>query len=448
MVNGRRCRCVLIQGPAPVRQRGLPWNRGAWSTSHVSALYVGPSAFERLLHASFLVALCAFVVAQPYIRDRGGLVFWAFTVVATVYAGLSVRPFMMRALLGFNVVGLAYVGLSYLDVLPDAWTTVYDPALIPRQAFYVVLLYPFILAAYSMWSYAVARGRLGRTLVWLFVSAGLLGPLARFLAGDEATLLEAYASATTGGFGNARLLFFMAWTYFLLVRVRNVEMGRVFALFVVAGFFLSYFEFVREPQLQNMIGLGVFLVIAFSRARRRTVVALALGAVALYAALIPFADRVYEIDKNTGYRLVLTQDALQGLVGSYFLGVGFGKEVVTGDYDLAGVRQVRNATSPSDLAVQGVHNSFAQELMRLGILGGGYVIWLFFGIALPPSAGPTRVRRHLSVVYLVLLITMMANVSLESPTYIVGVAFGLGYLLVLRDARAVEARGRPGGWSS
>jgi hypothetical protein len=393
----------------------------------------------------FVLALCAFLIAQPFIRDRGGAVFWAFVAMAIVYASVTLRPILVRPLLGFTLVGIAYIALSYVDAFPDAWTRLFDSSYIPRQAFYVVLLYPLTLAAYSMWSRARATSSTGRVYLWLFVAAGAIFPLVAVYAGAESGVLAAYASVTTGGLGNARLLFFMALTYFLLVHVRNVEMARVYTLFLIAAFFASYFVLVREPQIQNMIALGVFLLLAFSAAPRRLAITLVMVGIAAYLALIPFASSVYDLDKNTGYRLILTQDALRGVTQSYMIGVGFGKEVATDDYNAYGVPQ-SGVDSASELAARGIHNSLAQELMRLGIVGGAFVIWLFVVTCAPPRYGPIRVRRHLAVTYVVLLLGVMANVALESPTYLVGVSCAVGYLLVGTGRFPNESRSSEAEW--
>jgi len=71
--------------------------------------------------------------------------------------------------------------------------------------------------------------------------------------------------------------------------------------------------------------------------------------------------------------------------------------------------------------------------MRLGLLGGGCLAWLFFVTCFPPSVGPVRWRRHLAVVYLAMLMSMALDVGLESPTYLVGIAFCVGYILATKD---------------
>lgn len=385
-----------------------------------------------LLHATFLLALCAFLIAQPFIRDRGGVVFWAFVAIAALYALATRRPIMIRPLLAFTLVGLLYVVLSYFDILPDAWTKVYQRAFIPRQAFYVVLLYPLALAASSMWSYAARSGKTVRFFLVILIAVAGIAPLVEVLFTDN-SLVSAYASVTTGGLGNARLLFYVALSYFLIVRIRKVAIGRFYVLLAAIVIFIVFGYLLTNPQIQNIIGIGIIIVISMIRRIPRNVITMVLAGMVLYAMLVPFAARVYVEDANSGYRLILVKDAIRAFVDSYGMGVGFGKEVVTNEYDEFGISRSPAHGDSTELAVAGVHNSFAQEFMRLGLLGGGCLVWLFFVTCCPPRDGPLRVRRHLAVVYLLLLISMMVNVALESPTYLVGIAFALGYIVVTKD---------------
>lgn len=390
-----------------------------------------------LLNSLFLLTFCIFLIAQPLIRDRSGVVFWTFVIIAVLYALATSQLIMVRPLLFFTLIGLLYIILSYMDVLPDAWTQMYERAVIPRQAFYVVLLYPLVIAASSMWLYASRSRNTLRFFIIIFITVAGIAPLVAVLL-NHSGLVSTYASITTGGFGNAHLMFYMALTYFLLIHIKNVAIARVYTLLVMAVIFLSFFYLMNDPQLQNMIGLAVLLLLTFIRPRRKTVAALAVAGVVLYAALIPFAERVYVADPNSGYRLVLTKDALRAFTESYGAGVGFGKEVVTNEYYKYGISPSPIGTDSAELAVQGAHNSFAQEFMRLGILGGGFLLWLFFGTCSPPHDGPLQVRRHLAVVYFFLLISMMANVALESPTYLVGIAFAVGYVLGTKDRLSLQ----------
>ena len=406
---------------------------GTWTRS-------GPHA--RVLHGALLLALCAFLVMQPFIRERGGLLFWAFCGIALLHALVTAKPRLVPSLFLYTLVGLLYVLLSYLDVLPDAWTTIYDGALIPRQAFYVVLLYPLVTSAASLWSYADGKGLVSRYFLTLLIATGLLAPLVEVFLGTRSGLASVFAGVASGGYGNARLLFFAALAYFLLVGIRDVELARACTLFAVALSLLGFARVVDAPQIQNVVGLAVLLLLAFIRPSRRAIVGMVVAGVVLYASLIPFAEVIYRADPNSGYRLLLTEDAVRAVVGSAGIGVGFGKEVVAGEYGEVGVTRDELLVTRATLATQGVHNSFAQELMRLGLLGGGCLAWLFFVTCSPPGVGSVRQRRYLAAVYLALLLSLTLHVSLESPTYLVGVAFCVGYILAAK-ARMTSTRERP-----
>jgi hypothetical protein len=156
--------------------------------------------------------------------------------------------------------------------------------------------------------------------------------------------------------------------------------------------------------------------------------------IVFYVVAMPFAGIVYRSDPNSGFRLALSRDAMVGVIDSAGLGVGYGKEVITGRYSQYGFDTSLLTASDEQLAREGVHNSLTQEFLRLGVAGGAFLGWLVLVSCFPPRMGSPRLRRHLAAVYLFLIIAVTLNVALESPTYIVGVAFAIAYLLVAKDA--------------
>lgn len=386
------------------------------------------------VHTLFLVSFCLFLVSEPFIRVRSGAVFWAFVALCSLYALVTSRPRLVPALFAFTVIGVAYVLLSYLDVLPDAWTVIYEPSIIPRQSFYVFLLYPLVIASAAMWSYARLSDRTSHFFLAILVSAGVLGPLVQSFAAGGDGIVTSFASMASRGLGNMRMMLLVALSYFLLVKARDTVVMRVIVPIAIGLVMVAVFYFVKMPQLQNTLAAGIVLLCAFIPPQRKVVLSMAIIGVVGYLLLIPFAQQVVDRDRNSGYRVVATRNALSGVYGSYELGVGYGKEVIKRYYPEIFVSRLALVADDVDLASQGVHNSFAQEFMRLGLAGGVCLFWLFFVTCLPPRNGPLPLRRHLTAVYFLLIIAMAFNVALESPVYLVGVAFGIGYVLATRDA--------------
>jgi O-antigen ligase len=172
------------------------------------------------------------------------------------------------------------------------------------------------------------------------------------------------------------------------------------------------------------------LVLSFVKPYRSAIIAMVVIVGVLYLALIPAAMNVYGVDPNSGFRMVQTTDALSASIQSHGLGVGYGKE--TSKVDLTELVD----TARTELAMNGVHNAFAEAFMRLGVLGGLFLLWLCVGTCAPPREGPLHLRRHLAAVYLMLLTAVLFNVALESPTYIVGVSTAIGYILATKDSLA------------
>ncbi len=385
-----------------------------------------------VIHHAYVGSLVVFLVLQPIIRDNGGRLFWAFAAVTILYVLITARLTFVPPLFGFTLVGLVYIAFSYLDALPDAWTTQYQPAEIPRQAFYVILFYPMVLAALSLWSYAASSRNTFRLFVVILITTAGIAPLIEGVF-SHSGMVTTYAAFATGGLGNARLLMLVALAYLLLVRTRFASARRLWTLTAVGVMVAAAVHFIPHPQYQNFLALLVLVLFLYLAPRRRIVIALVLVALVAYCGLVRVVDRVYEQDANTGYRLATSRDAMIALAESYGVGVGFGKEVVTGKYDELGFRRDPSAGGRYAIILQGTHNSFAQEYMRLGLVGGSFIAWFFLVTCLPPHRGPLDIRRHLAVVYFLLFISIISNVALQSPTYIVGVAIAVGYILVTKD---------------
>lgn len=80
---------------------------------------------------------------------------------------------------------------------------------------------------------------------------------------------------------------------------------------------------------------------------------------------------------------------------------------------------------------RGVHNSFLQATLRMGLLGGA-LLSLAFLAAFPRAALPGALRNHAALMFWLIFVTSFVNPPLESPIQLVGVGLIYGYLIALR----------------
>jgi O-antigen ligase len=164
--------------------------------------------------------------------------------------------------------------------------------------------------------------------------------------------------------------------------------------------------------------------------------------IALYGIGLNYVVELLHTDPNDGLRLYFITDVFKSIIDTSGLGIGYGKESVRWRYHFPGLPDFTFLPNPDFLSharmlealSTGVHNSFAQALLRSGVLGCLLLIIAFFA-AFPTRKVPGNVRNHAASLFAIMFIACFVNPALESPIQAVGVGFVYGYLLAL-NARA------------
>jgi len=172
---------------------------------------------------------------------------------------------------------------------------------------------------------------------------------------------------------------------------------------------------------------------------RVTAVAVAAFLTITYAYEMTRIPQEMAENPNKGIRVVFIVDAFTSLLDTRGLGIGYGTESVRWTYQIAGLpkftfmpdRQTISRERLLEILSRGVHNSFAQAMLRTGALGIMLLSSAFFA-AFPPRNLTTPARSHASILFLIIFIACFVNPALESPVQLVGIGFVYGYLLALR----------------
>lgn len=374
-----------------------------------------------VLDAAFLTAVAAFVLLQSQLEALGGALYVAFLAICIAYVALKKDIVLILPLAGMTALGVVYIGLSYLHVLPDAWTLFYVPEAIPQQASFVVALYPLVLASRSFFATSIASGR--TRMCGLIILLCYIVHLILVLGLDSVLINWRIA-----GFTNNIALVFCS-IVLLTLHARSSTRHAVILLAAVAILLLS--------QTSQAVIVGLALIAAcWSLARPYLVPGLVVSSVAVTLAAMFYIPEVWRWDPNTGVRLLFWRDALMVLADTWGAGIGFGKEAIRNYYllvDHEHVAELYGSSSGKSLIFTGVHNSFLGVPMRLGLLGLVFMIWYFLLLARTASRRRSRFSLFLACLLAIFYVTVFTNVSIESPTLQVGMAFISGLVLALGD---------------
>jgi O-antigen ligase len=171
-----------------------------------------------------------------------------------------------------------------------------------------------------------------------------------------------------------------------------------------------------------------------------------LGLAAAYAGLlvafilaVSLAPGSITSDPNTWIRMAFWQDALSAINQSLWVGVGFGKEAVVNLYP--SLRKTHYMVEQSSLVGQSIHNSFLYVFYRMGLLGGLAFLYVVFVEFFPKSLRDEKSVRLMLIAHFICVLCLFVNVGLESPYFVVGVCWALGFIMGTQDASSVKGRG-------
>ena len=381
-------------------------------------------SIQRWAALSIMTAMAGYLFTWPLSHNLGANGFAGVVGVAWLYCIIWRRwsPGLPYAVL--IGVYLSYAVMSMLDWLPLAWTDARYPEIIPQQLSSYLALPAFATVASDVFKWLQARHLLKKVLFWSLLICWIgFG----WCPGTELGWAKAYLRVTD--LTNAMYLRWIILVF--LLAEMPLKLWRFVVLVVVM------FAFADDSQTQLTAILAVILcIVPF----KRTAAVCVMGAMAVAVAIAPhFWQPIWEHDRNDGIRAVFWRDAMDAVVSSHFLGIGFGTQSV--HYVFADFAAFALKGDRALVRLIGLHNSFYQSLFRCGIFGFGALTWWFIWLI-------RRIKnnKYLTVqVWLVLSLFTSLNVnpSLESVNFIVGDALALGLFLSLSGEPASRLRPKP-----
>ncbi len=367
------------------------------------------------------------------------MLFFITPPLCLVYA-IFRRIMPPRLLATYVILCLAAGVLSWYHAFPRSWQIVFVAESIPRQ---LAPILSFLCVAWAAKAYFLRRIQAQDILSGgglIMILAYIVAPIVMFHSGvsyegDDATstILAAY-----GSFINSITL----GSFFIFGHLFYSRGARRYAALAVILLIAATTHFV---QFKLVALAAVIILIGFPP--RLTVVAVVAAFIATYA--IQAYDIPGAVAKNPdkGIRIAFVADAFQSLVDTSGLGIGYGTESVRFVYRFPGQPDFVFMPDPRtiskgrlmELMSRGVHNSFAQAMLRIGVAGCLLLTCAMFR-AFPRPGLPRPVQCHASMLFIVIFVACFVNPTLESPRQLIGAGFSYGYLLALRSC----AKRRPG----
>lgn len=333
--------------------------------------------------------------------------------------------------------------LSKYQLFPTSWQTYFMEEAILRQLIPLLGFFSVAWASKAYFRHRLLSGDIffGAPL-FLFLSM-IAAPAVMFqqnigYQGDHSVyavlaLLGAFINNVVIG------LFFIIGAIFLKRGwYRYIGISIIFAIAVFSHF------------AQFRVFAVIILAILLGVPARRLLIGVVATLLVTYAVSMNFIPEAMTKSPNDGLRLALVADALSSAVDTYGIGIGYGKELVRWVYrypnmpDFKFLPDAQSMTRDRMLEAlsNGVENSFAQALMRTGVVGFLLLSAAIFA-AFPSSDLPRQVRNHAGCLFAMLLLGLFVNSALESPLSAVGLAFVYGYLLALRARARLCVSTRP-----
>lgn len=420
----------------PVACNASSGRRGGW-------LGYRSRPIDVLDYSLFLPSIFVACALGPSIRLIGA----AFVVIpigsCLLYAVLrrAVPPLLLSAYVGFCLI---IAVLSRYRLMPDSWQLYFFPDAIVRQ---LVPLLGFFAVGWASKAYfhrrLISDDPFWGAPVFLLLTLAV-APVVMLQQGLG---YEGHHSvfaifAILGAFVNNVMiyLFFLLGLIFLARDFRRYLALALVLSVAVATHFLQY-KLLTAAMLATILGLSA----------RKVAIGVIGMLLAVYGMALHFLPEIMALDPNDGLRLAMLHDTFRSVADTYGIGVGYGKESVRWIYRFANAppftflpnaAQMTHSRMLEALST-GVENSFAESLLRTGIVGCTLLVAAIF-VAFPSRNLPRPVRSHATMVFCMLFIGCFVNSSLETPLNAVGLGFAYGYLLALSGcyrARVPRLRG-------
>jgi hypothetical protein len=432
-----------VSGPFPDLQRGWAILREANASAHErSRLLLTRTAPARRAAQTgarldrldtFVFLPCIWIAASlGFAIGDYPLLFFIVPPLCLLYA-LRRRTTPVRLLATYIVFCLLAGLLSWYHAFPKSWQIVFLAESIPRQLAPIISFFCVTWAAKAYFLRRIPEQEIlsgGRTIIFL---GYVVAPTVMFLAGvryegddTTSTIIAAY-----GSFINSITL----GLFFIFGHLFYSRGARRYAALVVILLIAATTHFVQF----KLVALAA-IVMLFNFKPRVTVLAVVVVFIASYAIQAYDIPAAIDANPDKGIRVAFIADAVRSLYDTSGLGIGYGTESVRFVYRFPGLPDFTFMPDPGTISRErlmevlsrGVHNSFAQAMLRTGVPGFLLLTWAVF-LALPPRGLPRPAEAHASMVFVVIFVACFVNPALESPRQLIGIGFSYGYLLALRS---------------
>jgi len=381
-------------------------------------------------------AFCVFLFVSGFLRAFGEIGYLVFCLATFLYA----FPYLVRGLtpglLCFAGIGIIYILLSFMNAFPDAWTRFYSSSWILRQSFFVVMFPLHLISFRRFWERVIRFESRDAVVNVSFVASAIgivlfrAGGLGDFGITSKDTSVVIYAIPNLM---NATIIFILSWCEIIYrCRTQKARLGLLLLTLVAVLATPSNAQTVLVSFA--IVGLSI---VPFPRVGLAVAYA---GLLVAFILAVTLAPGSVVNDPNTWIRMAFWQDALSAFNQSQWVGVGFGKEAVVNLYP--SLRKAHYMFEQFRLVGQSIHNSFLYVFYRMGLFGGLAFLYVVFVELFPKSLSNNKSVRLMLIAHVICVLCLFVNVGLESPYFLVGVCWSLGFIMGIQETVSVEERGR------
>ena len=387
-----------------------------------------PDILDHLLFLPGIWLSCGLSVSLRMI----GPVFVVFPVGFCILYALLRRAMPPRVMSVYFAFCLLVGALSWYRVFPNSWQIYFMQEAIIRQLIPVLGVVAVAWASKAYFRRRLRDGGVFSGAALIITLSIAVAPLMMYgqgmgYEGDYSLYADL---AMWGAFINNNLIGF----FFIFGAIYLAEGWRRYAALAFVLLVCVMSHFVQFKVLTMIVLAGLFGLPA-----RKVMITAVAGFVTIYGVGINYVVETIKADPNDGLRLAFLADVLRSVADTSGAGIGYGRESVRWVYRFPGMPAFTFLPDPNSMTPArmlealstGVHNSFAQALLRSGVLGCLLLV-LTMAVAFPPRTLPRPVRNHAISAFAMMFIACFVNPALESPIQVVGIGFVYGYLIALR----------------
>lgn len=368
------------------------------------------------------ISLAAYAAMRPL--GWSGLMMPVAACLAVVVA--KKRMIFFRSLFPFYIFSLLVLVLSLFSLMPRAWTIYHSNfaalrhwAWLPIFTLYATAFYYY---AREHWDF-VARNSLALAAVSFVISRAVELVMLPSISVQRDILL--YGITDENALTFAFLTIYICYT--ARTRLRALICGVVLVLLCSAATSV----------------LAALMVIAMRMIRFRKQACLGLfcafGLFTLFAPIWTY--QLYQVDVNTGVRLVFWGDAQTAIWETHGIGVGYGTEYIRNDLRILDNRDAQELIEEDaqDRLFVGTHNSLYDIALRTGVIGFA----LFLIGFLKEIRGIREKSRYAPLYYGFLsafIVNNSLNMGLASVNLMLGSALFCAIIVIAKNRSLAETQ--------